>query len=57
MNRRVTLALIDAGNQFQQLLRKDAEEAARKAGVALDTIFTGEGLTDHTGALRRNNFV
>jgi ABC-type sugar transport system substrate-binding protein len=52
MNLRVTLVLIDAGNQFQQLLRKDAEEAARKAGVVLDTIFTGEGLTDHTGALR-----
>jgi len=49
----VALALVDASNQFQQLLQKDAETAARKAGLDIETLFTGESLADHLGALRR----
>jgi ABC-type sugar transport system substrate-binding protein len=53
MGGRVTLALVDANNPFQRLLRTDAEAAARQAGLTLDTLFTTEGLTDHLAALRR----
>jgi ABC-type sugar transport system substrate-binding protein len=50
---RIALALVDASNQFQQLLRSDAEDAARKAGLEVETLFTGESLAEHLGALRR----
>jgi len=50
---RLALVLVDAANPFQQLLRQDAEAAARKAGVALETTFTGESFTNHLAALRR----
>jgi ABC-type sugar transport system substrate-binding protein len=47
------LVLVDGSNQFQQLLKADAEAAGRKAGIEVDTIFTGESLAEHLGALRR----
>ena len=50
---RITLALVDETNHFQQLLKADAEAAARKAGLEVETIFTGESLPEHLGALRR----
>jgi ABC-type sugar transport system substrate-binding protein len=50
---RLVLALVDETNHFQQLLRGDAEAAARKAGLELSTLFTGESLAEHVGALRR----
>lgn len=50
---RIALALVDETNHFQQLLRADAEAAARKAGLPLETLFTGESLPEHLGALRR----
>jgi ABC-type sugar transport system substrate-binding protein len=49
----ITLALVDETNTFQQLLRADAEAAAWKAGLEVETIFTGESLPEHLGALRR----
>ncbi len=53
MNGRITLALVDPDNPFQQLLSADAEAAAREAGLELHTVFTGESLTEHLAALRR----
>jgi ABC-type sugar transport system substrate-binding protein len=50
---RVVLALVDEANQFQQLLRAEAETEAAKAGLRLETLFTGESLAEHLGALRR----
>ena len=50
---RIALALVDETNQFQQLLQADAEAAARRAGLEVETLFTGEGLPEHLGALRR----
>lgn len=47
------LALVDGSNQFQQLLKADAEDAGRRAGIEVETIFTGESLAEHLGALRR----
>ena len=49
----VALVLVDQTNQFQQLLRTDAEAAARKAGLEVQTLFTGESLPEQVGALRR----
>ncbi len=50
---RVALVLVDQTNQFQQLLRSDAEAAARKAGLEVQTLFTGESLPEQVGALHR----
>jgi ABC-type sugar transport system substrate-binding protein len=50
---RIALALVDASNQFQQLLQKDAEASSRRAGLEIETLFTGESLAEHLGALRR----
>jgi ABC-type sugar transport system substrate-binding protein len=50
---RIALALVDETNHFQQLLKADAEAAARRAGLRMETLFTGESLPDHLGALRR----
>jgi len=49
----IALALVDETNHFQQLLKADAEAAARTAGFELETLFTGESLPEHLGALRR----
>lgn len=50
---RIALALTDHDNPFQQLLARDAEAAAEKAGVELTTVFTGEVFTEHLSALRK----
>jgi ABC-type sugar transport system substrate-binding protein len=50
---RIALALVDETNEFQRLLKADAEAAARKAGLEVETLFTGESLAEHLGALRR----
>jgi ABC-type sugar transport system substrate-binding protein len=53
MSGRVTLALVDEANQFQQLLRTEAEGVARRAGLRLETIFTGDNFTEQIATLRR----
>ncbi len=53
MGGRVTLALVDPGNPFQQLLKAEAEAAARKAGLELQSLFTTESFTEHLATLRR----
>jgi len=53
MAHRLTLALVDAANPFQQLLRADAEAAARREGLSLETTFTGESFTNHLAVLRK----
>ena len=53
MGARATLVLVDENNSFQQLLRSDAQSAARRAGLELDTVFTGDSFTEQTAALRR----
>jgi ABC-type sugar transport system substrate-binding protein len=53
MSGRVTLGLVDDANQFQQLLRSDAETVARRTGLRLDTVFTGDNFNDQTATLRR----
>jgi len=50
---RVVIVLVDGSNEFQQLLKADAEAAGRTAGIEVETIFTGESLAEHLGALRR----
>ncbi len=52
MSEHVTLALVDADNQFQQLLRSEAEAAAQRAGLHLDTVFSGDSFTDQVALLR-----
>jgi ABC-type sugar transport system substrate-binding protein len=49
----VALVLVDETNHFQQLLKADAQAAAARAGLKLETLFTGESLAEHLGALRR----
>lgn len=49
----IGLALTDRDNPFQQLLARDAEAAAAKAGLPLTTVFTGEVFTEHLSALRK----
>jgi ABC-type sugar transport system substrate-binding protein len=53
MSGRVTLCLPDASNQFQQLLRSDAEAVARRTGLHLDTVFPGDNFTEQMSTLRR----
>jgi ABC-type sugar transport system substrate-binding protein len=53
MSGSVTLCLVDASNQFQQLLQSDAEVVARREGVRLETLFPGDNFIEQTGALRR----
>ena len=50
---RVALVLVDPTNHFQQLLKADAEAAGRKAGLPVETLFTGVSLPEQLGALRR----
>lgn len=50
---RIALALVDETNTFQQLLKADAEASGRRAGLEVETLFTGESLAEHIGALRR----
>ena len=53
MPARVALVLVDGSNQFQQLLQEDAEAAGVRAGIRVETLFTGESLPEQLGALRR----
>jgi len=53
LSARATLVLVDERNQFQQLLCAEAQAAARRAGLELDTVFTGDSFTEQTAALRR----
>ena len=53
MGARVTLVLVDDKNSFQQLLSSEAQSAARRAGLELDTVFTGDSFAEQTSALRR----
>jgi ABC-type sugar transport system substrate-binding protein len=50
---RIALVLVDQTNQFQQLLRADAEAAGRNTGLEVETHFTGESLPEQLGVLRR----
>jgi ABC-type sugar transport system substrate-binding protein len=49
---RLALCLVDPANDFQRLLKAEAEEAARRAGFGLDTYFSGNDLSAQTRRLR-----
>jgi len=49
---RVELFLVDGGNEFQQLLREEAEAAARRTGLKLATRFTGDDFSAQLSQLR-----
>jgi ABC-type sugar transport system substrate-binding protein len=49
---RLALCLVDAGNDFQLLLKAEAEEAARRHGLLLETHFTGNDLGAQLRRLR-----
>jgi ABC-type sugar transport system substrate-binding protein len=50
----IALCLVDPQNDFQQLLRADAEAAAREAGLAVDVSWSGHELSGQlTGIGRR----
>lgn len=53
MGHRVTLGLVDGGNPFQQLLKTDGEAAARRVGLEIETLFTGDNFTENLAGLRR----
>ncbi len=45
MAKRIALSLVDPDNDFQQLLHKDAQEAARRLGLGLSVHFSGHDLS------------
>lgn len=49
---RILLALVDPTNDFQQLLKSDAEAAAKTAAVPLGVVFTSHDLPAQLNALR-----
>ena len=49
----IGLSLVDPQNQYQQLLRREAEEAARAAGLALETRFCDGDFASQLGHLGR----
>ena len=49
---RLALFLVDETNEFQRLLRGDAEEAARRLGLEVETHFTGPSLSSQLGQLQ-----
>jgi ABC-type sugar transport system substrate-binding protein len=49
---RLALCLVDAHNDFQELLQADALAAARRAGLELDIHFTGHDLSAQLNLLR-----
>ena len=53
MSGRVTLGLVDEANQFQQLLRSDAEAVARRTGLVLTRSSRGTTSTIRRATLRR----
>jgi ABC-type sugar transport system substrate-binding protein len=46
------LFLVDSSNEFQQLLREEAEAAARRAGLTLQARFTGDDFSAQLTQLR-----
>ena len=50
--KRIAICLPDGSNDFQQILKADAEAAARRAGLALDVHFTGHDLAAQLTRLR-----
>jgi ABC-type sugar transport system substrate-binding protein len=48
----IALCLVDDKNDFQQLLREDAEAAARKAGLRLDVLWSGPDLSGQLNVLQ-----
>jgi ABC-type sugar transport system substrate-binding protein len=53
MGRRdIAVLLVDAANEFQQLAREDAEEAAKKAGLGIEVRFSGADPIAQHGDLR-----
>jgi ABC-type sugar transport system substrate-binding protein len=48
----IALCLVDDKNDFQQLLRDDAEAAARKAGIVLDVLWSGPDLSGQLNVLQ-----
>lgn len=51
-DKRIALCLTDASNDFQQILKTDAEVAAGRAGLGLDVHFTGHDLAAQLTRLR-----
>jgi ribose transport system substrate-binding protein len=49
----VSLCLVDPANEFQQLLHKDADAAARQAGLAVDVVWSGPDLSGQLNVLRK----
>lgn len=49
---RLALFLVDETNEFQRLLRGDAEETARRLGFEVETHFTGPSLSRQLGQLQ-----
>jgi ABC-type sugar transport system substrate-binding protein len=48
----IAVCLVDNKNDFQQLLREDAEGAARKASILLDVLWSGPDLSGQINALQ-----
>ena len=48
----IALCLVDPHNDFQQMLRADAEAAAKKAGLKLDVHFSGHDLPAQLNTIR-----
>jgi ABC-type sugar transport system substrate-binding protein len=51
---RITLFLVDGGNDFQRQLRADAEAAAAAEGVSIETLFTGSDYAGQLTAIQRS---
>jgi ABC-type sugar transport system substrate-binding protein len=51
-DKRIALCLADPSNDFQQVLKADAETAAGRAGLGLDVYFTGHDLAAQLTRLR-----
>jgi ABC-type sugar transport system substrate-binding protein len=51
-NRRVALWLVDPANEFQQMLKADAEAACRKEDLAIEVYFTGDNLGSQVSQIR-----
>jgi len=48
----IALCLVDAGNDFQQLLKAEGEEAAHRQGLLIETHFTGNDVGAQLRRLR-----
>jgi ABC-type sugar transport system substrate-binding protein len=51
-SRRVALWLVDPANEFQQMLKVEAELACRKAQLSLEVYFTGDDLGSQVSQIR-----